>query len=178
MMPGDNVVDEARRPLHPKAIEAVVRLRRLTKRFGEKTAVESLNLTVEAGTVFGLIGPNGAGKTTTFSMMAGYLRPSEGTVEVLGHAPSDVDGLRCRVGVLPQDAILPAADKVGELLVHMALLQGIPASKARGMAQSALAEVEGKDWWSQRCGSSVARNGQARGPRTSLPRRAGGRASR
>jgi ABC-type multidrug transport system ATPase subunit len=136
-----------------KEAQAAVRLQRLTKRFGAKTAVDDVTLTIDVGSVFGLIGPNGAGKTTTFSMMAGYLQPSEGSVEVLGFAPSAVDALRSRVGILPQDALLPANDVVGEFLVHMARLQNFPKDKAEEMARQALADVEGKDWWRQRCGS-------------------------
>ncbi len=142
-----------RPPKKPKDVEAAVRLRQVTKRFGHKVAVDSLSLVVEAGTVFGLIGPNGAGKTTTFSMMAGYLHPTSGSLEILGFAPSSVDALRSRLGVLPQDALLPPHDHVGELLVHMARLQEIPASKALETAKQALAEVEGGDWWNQKCGS-------------------------
>jgi ABC-type multidrug transport system ATPase subunit len=136
-----------------KDVETAVHLRKLTKRFGPKTAVDEVTLSIAMGSVYGLIGPNGAGKTTTFSMMAGYLHPSEGSVEILGFKPSAVDELRSRVGVLPQDALLPANDKVGEFLVHMARLQDYPAEKAEGMARQALADVEGKEWWSQRCGS-------------------------
>jgi ABC-type multidrug transport system ATPase subunit len=142
-----------RPPKKQKDVEAAVRLRQVTKRFGPKTAVDGVSLVVEAGTVFGLIGPNGAGKTTTFSMMAGYLHPTSGSLEILGFAPSSVDELRSRLGVLPQDALLPPHDRVGELLVHMARLQEIPASKALEMSKQALAEVEGGDWWNQKCGS-------------------------
>src|SRR5258708_37431158 len=87
-----------------KQPEAAVRVRRLTKRFGTTTAVDDVTLTIDVGLVYGLIGPNGAGKTTTFSMLAGYLQPSEGTVEVLGFPPTATDQLRSRLGVLPQDA--------------------------------------------------------------------------
>jgi ABC-2 type transport system ATP-binding protein len=133
--------------------ETAVRVRRLAKRFGSKIAVQELSLDIAAGTAFGLIGPNGAGKTTTFSMLAGYLRPTEGTIEVLGFAPTAVDQLRSRVGVLPQDALLPASDTVGEFLVHMARLQNLPKNNALAGAHQALAEVGGQDWWRQRCGS-------------------------
>jgi ABC-type multidrug transport system ATPase subunit len=105
------------------------------------------------GHVYGLIGPNGAGKTTTFSMLAGYLKPTEGSIEVLGFAPDQVDELRSRLGVLPQDAMLPPADKVGEFLLHMARLQDIPKDKAEEEAREVLREVDGLDWWGQRCGS-------------------------
>jgi ABC-type multidrug transport system ATPase subunit len=130
-----------------------VRLRQVTKRFGNKTAVDGVTMAVAAGSVFGLIGPNGAGKTTTFSMLAGYLQPTSGTLEVLGFAPSAVNELRSRLGVLPQDALLPPHDLVGELLMHMARLQGIAAGEVRELAKQTLAEVEGADWWSQKCGS-------------------------
>jgi ABC-type multidrug transport system ATPase subunit len=132
---------------------AAVRLTALTKRFGAKVAVDAVSLSIESGTAFGLIGPNGAGKTTTFSMMAGYLRPTQGALEVLGFAPTAVDSLRSRIGVLPQDALLPANDRVGDFLVHLALLQNVPKSKATEVAVRALAEVQGSDWWKQRCGS-------------------------
>jgi ABC-2 type transport system ATP-binding protein len=139
----------------PPASQAThaIRVQGLTKRFGLKTAVDGVTLNVGAGSVFGLIGPNGAGKTTTFSMLAGYLRPTEGTVSVLGFAPTAVDSLRSRLGVLPQDAILPATDRVGEFLLHMARLQDLPPAKALEAARTALADVDGAAWWDQRCGS-------------------------
>jgi ABC-2 type transport system ATP-binding protein len=56
----------------------------LVKRFGEKTAVAGIDLTVPAGSFFGLVGPNGAGKTTTLSMAAGLLRPDAGTARIHG----------------------------------------------------------------------------------------------
>jgi ABC-2 type transport system ATP-binding protein len=135
------------------ASATAARLHRVTKRFGPVTAVDALTLTIDVGAVYGLIGPNGAGKTTTFSMLAGYLRPTAGSVEVLGFAPTAVDSLRGRLGVLPQDALLPAGDTVGEFLVHMARLQGEPAVKAEDCARRALEEVTGRDWWRQRCGA-------------------------
>jgi ABC-2 type transport system ATP-binding protein len=135
------------------APEAAVRLDRLTKRFGPKTAVNDVSLTIGRGSVYGLIGPNGAGKTTTFSLMAGYLRPSAGSVHVLGHEPSAIDELRSRIGVLPQDATLPATDEVGELLVYLARLQNVPYRKAADVARGALEEVDGIGWWKMRCGN-------------------------
>lgn len=133
--------------------DSAVRTRKLTKLFGATTAVDDLTFEVGAGSVFGLIGPNGAGKSTTFSMLAGYLRPSYGSVEVLGLAPTAVDALRGRIGVLPQDAVLPATDGVGDFLVHMARLQGMPEPRARQSAQRALDDVAGRDWWNERCGN-------------------------
>ena len=136
-----------------KSTEAAVRLRKITKRFGAKIAVDDVTLQIRAGSVFGLIGPNGAGKTTTFSMLSGFLRPTSGSLEVLGYDPQQTDQLRSRVGVLPQDAILPAIEKVGEFLTTLARLQMVPASEAESIARSVLDEVDGRDWWKVKCGA-------------------------
>jgi ABC-type multidrug transport system ATPase subunit len=136
-----------------KDVEIAVRLTKVTKRFGVKTAVDQVSLKVKAGSVYGLIGPNGAGKTTTFSLLAGFLRPTAGAVEVLGYEPTQIDELRSRLGVLPQDAVLPPYDKVGEFLRHMSELQDVPADRIEEEARSVLEEVDGKDWWNLRCGA-------------------------
>ncbi|WP_431942134.1 ABC transporter ATP-binding protein [Micromonospora marina] len=64
-----------------------VQTRGLSKRYGGLTAVRDLDLTVRAGEVYGFLGPNGAGKTTTLRMLLGLVRPSAGTVRLLGRAP-------------------------------------------------------------------------------------------
>src|SRR5205823_12374022 len=57
----------------------------LTKQFGRLRAVDTLNLAVRSGSVFGFLGPNGAGKTTTIRMLLGLIRPTQGNARVLGH---------------------------------------------------------------------------------------------
>ncbi|MBX0293592.1 ABC transporter ATP-binding protein [Haloarcula nitratireducens] len=75
----------------------------LTKRFGDVVAVDDLDLTVESGEVFGFLGPNGAGKSTTINLLLDFIRPTEGSVEVLGiDAQTDPEAVRRRVGVLPE----------------------------------------------------------------------------
>ncbi len=64
-----------------------VEVRGLVKRYGDLTAVDHVDLTVEAGDVFGYLGPNGAGKTTSLRMMLGLIRPTEGSVRVFGRDP-------------------------------------------------------------------------------------------
>jgi ABC-2 type transport system ATP-binding protein len=64
-----------------------IEVRGLVKRYGELVAVDHVDLTVEAGDVFGYLGPNGAGKTTSLRMMLGLIRPSAGTVRLFGHDP-------------------------------------------------------------------------------------------
>jgi len=133
----------------PPAID----LKGVVKRFGAFAAVNDVSFEVPDGCVFGLIGPNGAGKTTTFSMLAGYLAPTSGEIFVLDRSPDAVDALKGQVGVLPQDALLPANEPVGELMVYLARLQGMSAEEAKRSAQTVLNEVEGLDWWKTRCGA-------------------------
>jgi len=75
----------------------------LTKRFGDETAVDDLDLEVSEGEVFGFLGPNGAGKSTTISMLLGFLEPTEGSATVLGtDVTADPRAVRERVGLLPE----------------------------------------------------------------------------
>src|SRR5579884_690284 len=64
-----------------------VEVRGLVKRYGELAAVAGVDLTVNAGDVYGYLGPNGAGKTTCLRMMLGLIRPTEGTVRLFGRDP-------------------------------------------------------------------------------------------
>src|SRR5690606_8138038 len=66
---------------------AVVVTDGLTKRYGERAAVDAVSLTVRQGEVYGFLGPNGAGKTTTLRMLLGLVRPTSGSATVLGHPP-------------------------------------------------------------------------------------------
>ncbi|WP_309103444.1 ABC transporter ATP-binding protein [Microbacterium sp.] len=79
-----------------------IELARLHKTYGRHTAVDSLTLSIEPGSVFGLIGPNGAGKTTTLRMILDIIRPTSGTVRVLGEDPRTAGStLRRRIGFIP-----------------------------------------------------------------------------
>ncbi|WP_440763556.1 ATP-binding cassette domain-containing protein [Natronorubrum sp. DTA7] len=81
---------------------AAIKLDGLTKRFGDVVAVDDLDLTIEEGEIFGFLGPNGAGKSTTIDILLDFLRPTSGTVTVLGRdAQSDGLAVRDRIGVLP-----------------------------------------------------------------------------
>src|SRR5690606_27874099 len=94
-----------RHPLRPAMSTPVIETRGLTKRYGRVTAVDRLDLTIEAGEVFGLLGPNGSGKTTTILMILGLTEPTGGTVRVLGRDPlREPLAVKKRVGYLP-DAV-------------------------------------------------------------------------
>jgi ABC-type multidrug transport system ATPase subunit len=133
----------------PPAID----LKGVVKKFGSVTAVNDVTFEVPMGSVFGLIGPNGAGKTTTFSMLAGYLTPTSGEIYILDRSPDAVAELKGKVGVLPQDALLPANERVGDFLVYLARLQGLRADEAPRAVQQVLADVGGADWWKTRAGA-------------------------
>src|ERR1700690_4145679 len=75
--------------------------RGLRKVFGEKAAVQNLNLQVPRGEVFGLLGPNGAGKSTTVKMLLGLVSPTCGASTVLGRPAGDI-AVRARIGFLPE----------------------------------------------------------------------------
>ncbi|WP_331232644.1 ABC transporter ATP-binding protein [Natronorarus salvus] len=79
-----------------------IEIENLTKRFDDVVAVDGLDLVVEEGEIFGFLGPNGAGKSTTIDVLLDFIRPTEGTVTVLGHdAQTEGQAVRQRTGVLP-----------------------------------------------------------------------------
>lgn len=88
---------------------AVVEAHGLTKRFGDRVAVDDVGFTIDTGETFGLLGPNGAGKTTTISMLCGLLERDGGNVSVDGHRVDvDTPDARRAIGYVPQDlAIYP-----------------------------------------------------------------------
>ncbi|WP_329000942.1 ABC transporter ATP-binding protein [Kribbella sp. NBC_00709] len=87
-------------------MDHVIRTRNLTKRFGHRTALDSLDLDVPAGVILGYLGPNGAGKTTTIRLLAGLIRPTAGSAVVFGFDASDqYDALQRRIGYLPGEFV-------------------------------------------------------------------------
>ena len=84
--------------------ENIIELRGLTRKYGQFTAVDNLDLTIGKGEVFGLLGPNGAGKSTTILMMLGLTEPDAGTVRICGLDPAtDPVGVKRKVGYLPEE---------------------------------------------------------------------------
>ncbi|MFD7311575.1 ABC transporter ATP-binding protein [Promicromonospora sp. NPDC059942] len=79
--------------------DLVLRTDALTKRYGDRTAVDRVSMTVRRGEVYGFLGHNGAGKTTTLRMVLGLVRPTAGRATVLGH-PAGRPGVTARVGAL------------------------------------------------------------------------------
>ncbi len=136
-------------PPPPAAAEAAplaIETRGLKKHFGRVRAVDGIDLAVPTGSVFGLIGPNGAGKTTCFSLVCGWIRPTGGTLRVLGRAPGDVGALKGRLAALPQDAQLPPNTGLLDSLAYFARLQGMTQAEARKEAERVL-ELVGLAAW-------------------------------
>src|SRR5699024_9543794 len=111
----------------PDPDHAVV-IRSLGKQFGDKVAVNGINLTIPAGSFYGVVGPNGAGKTTAMSMMTGLLRPDHGQVWVHGlnmwETPIEAKGI---LGVLVDGAVAFPRLTGAQLVTYSGLLRGMDA---------------------------------------------------
>jgi ABC-2 type transport system ATP-binding protein len=113
----------------------------LTKRFGDRTAVDGLSFTVPQGEVVGLLGPNGAGKTTTIRLLTTVLAPTSGEFAVAGIASDRPTLIRERVGVLPESAGYPGHQTALDYLRYHARLFGLSRADAARLAERLLTEV-------------------------------------
>jgi ABC-2 type transport system ATP-binding protein len=83
-------------------MSAAIQITGLTKTYGEKHALDSMDLVVEEGSIFGFLGPNGAGKTTTLRLLTGLARPTSGSLQILGYdVASAGNSVRAQIGFLP-----------------------------------------------------------------------------
>lgn len=104
----------------------VLHLSGLTKRYGDRLAVDAIDLTVPAGIFYGIVGPNGAGKSTTLAMIAGLLAPDAGTVTVTGiDAAKNREQVLGALGIMMEGLSLPERLTGHELLEYTAQLRGI-----------------------------------------------------
>ena len=103
-------------------------MRGVTHRYGRRVAVRNLDLTLRAGECVGLVGHNGAGKSTLIKMMLGLIRPSEGSVRVLGEDPAAGGAARARreLGYLPENVALSPSMTGAETLAFYARLKRQP----------------------------------------------------
>lgn len=121
-------------------MNSVVEIRGVSRRFGDVMAVDNLTLSLGAGEIMGFLGANGAGKTTTIKMLLGLIRPSSGTVSVLGGDPSDAK-VRAKIGYMPEIAYYYPYLNARELLAFYGGLCGMDGKTIRARTDELLETV-------------------------------------
>ncbi|BFT72249.1 ATP-binding cassette domain-containing protein [Paenibacillus sp. P36] len=118
-----------------------VEARGLFKAFGQNRAVDGVNLSVPAGTIYGVLGPNGAGKTTTINMLATLLRPDGGSAKIFGHdVVKESQIVRQLIGVTGQYASVDESLSATENLMIFSRLLGLSRAEARNKTGELLEE--------------------------------------
>jgi ABC-2 type transport system ATP-binding protein len=114
-----------------RAMGPAIETSRLTKVYGEVTAVDALDLSVRRGEIFGFLGPNGAGKTTTIRMLVGLVRPTSGTIRIAGlDLSAEPVAARLRVAYLPDTPYLYDKLTAREFIHFVAGLYRVPPEQA------------------------------------------------
>ncbi len=120
----------------------MIEVDKLRKEFGSLTAVADVSFTAESGKIFGLLGPNGAGKSTTIGCISGLIKPSQGTVRVMGH---DVltDSVKARqvLGVVPQELALYDDLSARENLSYWGAAYGLGGTALKSRVQEVLGVI-------------------------------------
>jgi len=125
---------------------SMLQLDRLTRRFDDLVAVDSLSLEIQPGRLVGLLGANGAGKTTTLSMLTTLLAPTEGTARVAGHdITTDIMAVRRNLGYVPEHGALYEGLTAREYLELAGLLHDLEPATALRRAERLLAHFELSD---------------------------------
>src|SRR6266498_4515292 len=128
--------------------EITVKLDRVTKTYGEFTAVDQLSPAVRAGRIFGLLGPNGAGKTTTIRMIVNITAPDSGRIELFGREITPP--VQDRIGYLPEERGLYKKMKVGDQLRFFAELKDLRGKEAETRIDKWLARFQLTEWKNKR----------------------------
>ncbi len=120
----------------------------LTKRYGDKNAVDGLSFTLERGCAAGFLGPNGAGKSTTMNIITGYLTPTDGSVSLCGEYVSENPrAYKKMIGYLPEAPPLYMDMTLGEYLRFVAELKGVADAEGeieRALRQTHTTDVRGR----------------------------------
>lgn len=133
--------------------KAVIVASRLTKKYGQFTAVDDLDLSIQKGEIFGLLGPNGAGKTTTILMLLGLTEPTSGSVRVAGYDPvRDPLSVKSLVGYLPDNVGFYPNMTGRQNLRYTASLNRVPRKEADERIDALLNDVGLADAGDKRAG--------------------------
>ena len=120
----------------------IIETKDLTKKYGDFVAVDSLNLSVKRGEVFGLLGPNGAGKTTTILMLLGLTEPTAGRVKVLGFNPVRQPlSIKSHAGYIPDQVGFYDELTARENLIYIARLNSLSRQESNRRIDEALEKV-------------------------------------
>ena len=131
-----------------------IRTMSLTKRYGDKNAVDALELTVKQGELLALLGVNGAGKTTTVKMLSGLLRPTSGDAEILGYRlVSQTQEVKKRINLSPQETAVAPKLTVRENLELIAGIYGGTRAQAAERASTMLEEFHMQSVEKQKAGT-------------------------
>lgn len=127
-------------------------IRDVTKRYGNFTAVDRLNLDIQPGELFAFLGPNGAGKTTTIKMIAGLLLPDSGTVHLCGH-PMGRDGrqAKAQLAYVPDQPFLYEKLSGREFLDFVAEMYAMPADVRQRRLDALVERLELAPFWDKLC---------------------------
>jgi ABC-2 type transport system ATP-binding protein len=124
-------------------MDLAVETRGLTREFGNFRAVDGIDLTVPAGSFYGFLGPNGAGKSTTIKCLTGLLRPTSGSMRILGIDPlADSVAVKRRIGVVPEDLALFDRLTGEETLMFVAQVHGVEPATARSRSADLLGVMD------------------------------------
>lgn len=124
-------------------MELAVETHGLRKLFGELAAVDGIDLAVPRGSLYGFLGPNGAGKSTTIKCLTGLLRPSAGSIRILGIDPlADPVAVKRKTGVVPEDLALFERLTGAETLSFTGQVHGIDATSLRSRSSELLELME------------------------------------
>ncbi len=131
-----------------------IQTKNLTKRYGEKTAVDALDLTAKQGELFALLGVNGAGKTTTVKMLSGLLAPTSGDAEILGYSlVSQTQEVKSRINLSPQETAVAPKLTARENLELIAGIYGSTRKEAKEKAAAMLEEFHMQEVAGQKAGT-------------------------
>ena len=127
---------------------AIIEVKELCKNFGEKVALDHINLEIPEGGIFGLLGPNGAGKTTLIRIINRITIPNSGEVLFKG-LPITQDDVR-KIGYMPEERGLYRKMKVGDQAMYLAQLKGLSANDARQELKKWFVRFGIQGWWDKK----------------------------
>ena len=116
---------------------SLIKCNNLTKKYGDKLALDNVSFEIQSGSPVALVGPNGAGKTTLFNLLCGFIAPTSGSLTILDDCVSSTKNLG-KLSALPQDSLLDPAIEIKKQFMFIAQLQGLSKKQAISETQRVL----------------------------------------